>query len=95
MPAPFTQPPSQVLQEYPEMRPLQREFEALVGQRDVAGKAVNVLSPDVVRQTAPTLRRSALGVLAEFPPGRGLTLATKRSFHNRCMPPDMRSFITS
>jgi hypothetical protein len=29
-----TQPPSQVLQEYPEMRPLQREFEALVGQRD-------------------------------------------------------------
>jgi len=27
-----TQPPSQVLQEYPEMRPLQREFEALVGQ---------------------------------------------------------------
>ncbi len=29
-----TQPPSQVLQEYPEMRALQREFEALVGQRD-------------------------------------------------------------
>jgi hypothetical protein len=29
-----TQPPSQVLQEYPEMQPLQREFEALVGQRD-------------------------------------------------------------
>jgi len=27
-----TQPPSQVLQEYPEMRSLQREFEALVGQ---------------------------------------------------------------
>ncbi|MCZ2818991.1 helicase C-terminal domain-containing protein [Modestobacter sp. VKM Ac-2977] len=46
---------------------------SLVGQRDVAGKAVNVLSPDVVRQTAPTLRRSALGVLAEFPSGQGLT----------------------
>jgi hypothetical protein len=45
---------------------------SLVGQRDVAGKAVNVLSPDVVRQTAPVLRRSALSVLAEFPPGRGL-----------------------
>jgi nitroreductase len=29
-----TQPPSQVLQEFPEMRALQREFEALVGQRD-------------------------------------------------------------
>lgn len=29
-----TQPPSQVLQEYPEMRALQREFETLVGQRD-------------------------------------------------------------
>ncbi|MGY5883773.1 helicase C-terminal domain-containing protein [Modestobacter lacusdianchii] len=46
---------------------------SLVGQRDVAGKAVNVLSPDVVRQTAPALRRSALAVLAEFPPGEGLT----------------------
>ncbi|MFN8838968.1 MAG: Acg family FMN-binding oxidoreductase [Burkholderiales bacterium] len=29
-----TQPPSQVLQEFPEMRALQREFGALVGQRD-------------------------------------------------------------
>jgi len=28
-----TQPPSQVLQEYAEMQPLQREFEQLVGQR--------------------------------------------------------------
>ncbi|WP_299956058.1 helicase C-terminal domain-containing protein [uncultured Modestobacter sp.] len=46
---------------------------SLVGQRDVAGKAVNVLSPDTVRQTAPALRRSALAVLAEFPPGEGLT----------------------
>ncbi|CCH86280.1 conserved protein of unknown function [Modestobacter italicus] len=45
---------------------------SLVGQRDVAGKAVNVLSPDVVRQTAPVLRRSALSVLAEFPAGTGL-----------------------
>jgi hypothetical protein len=45
---------------------------SLVGQRDMAGKAVNVLSPDVVRQTAPVLRRSALAVLAEFPPGTGL-----------------------
>ncbi|MCW2618269.1 MAG: uncharacterized protein JWR28_1418, partial [Modestobacter sp.] len=45
---------------------------SLVGQRDMAGKAVNVLSPDVVRQTAPVLRRSALSVLAEFPPGKGL-----------------------
>ncbi len=45
---------------------------ALVGQRDVAGKAVNVLSPDVVRQTAPTIRRSALAALADYPPGHGL-----------------------
>jgi hypothetical protein len=45
---------------------------SLVGQRDVAGKAVNVLAPDVVRQTAPALRRSALSVLAEFPVGTGL-----------------------
>ena len=44
---------------------------SLVGQRDVAGKAVNVLSPDVVRQTAPVLRRSALSVLGRFPPGDG------------------------
>jgi hypothetical protein len=36
-----TQPPSQVLQEYPEMRTLQREFEALVGQRD--GEKVQML----------------------------------------------------
>jgi nitroreductase len=28
-----TQPPSQVLQEFEEMQPLQREFERLVGQR--------------------------------------------------------------
>ena len=46
---------------------------SLVGQRDVAGKAVNVLAPDVVRQTAPALRRSALAVLAEHPPGTGLS----------------------
>jgi hypothetical protein len=31
-----------------------------------------VLAPDVVRQTAPALRRSALSVLAEYPPGTGL-----------------------
>jgi hypothetical protein len=46
---------------------------SLVGQRDVAGKAVNPLSPDLVRHTAPTIRRSALAVLAEFPPGTGLS----------------------
>ena len=45
---------------------------SLVGQRDVAGKAVNALSPDLVRHTAPAIRRSALTVLAEFPPGTGL-----------------------
>jgi XPB/Ssl2-like helicase family protein/WYL domain-containing protein len=45
---------------------------SLVGQRDLAGKAVNVLSPDVVRQTAPALRASVLSVLAEYPPGSGL-----------------------
>src|SRR4051812_30234828 len=45
---------------------------SLVGQRDVAGKAVNPLSPDLVRHTAPAIRRSALAVLAEFPPGSGL-----------------------
>ena len=46
---------------------------SLVGQRDVAGKAVNPLSPDLVRHTAPAIRRSALTVLAEFPPGSGLS----------------------
>src|SRR3954447_20947664 len=45
---------------------------SLAGQRDVAGKAVNPLSPDLVRHTAPAIRRSALTVLAEFPPGSGL-----------------------
>jgi hypothetical protein len=45
---------------------------SLVGQRDVAGKAVNPLSPDLVRHTAPAIRRSALAVLAEFPAGSGL-----------------------
>jgi hypothetical protein len=45
---------------------------SLVGQRDVAGKAVNPLSPDLVRHTAPAIRRSALAVLAEYPPGCGL-----------------------
>ena len=44
---------------------------SLVGQRDVAGKAVNPLSPDLVRHTAPAIRRSALTVLAEYPPGAG------------------------
>jgi hypothetical protein len=28
-------------------------------------------------------------------PSRGLTRRTKRSFHSRCMPPDIASFITS
>lgn len=45
---------------------------SLVGQRDVAGKAVNVLSPEIVRQTAPAIRRSALAALAAYPRGRGL-----------------------
>lgn len=36
-----THPPSQVLQEYPEMRPLQREFDARVGRRD--GETVQML----------------------------------------------------
>jgi hypothetical protein len=45
---------------------------SLVGQRDVAGKAVNPLSPELVRHTAPAIRRSALTVLAEYPPGSGL-----------------------
>jgi hypothetical protein len=45
---------------------------SLVGQRDVAGKAVNALSPDLVRHTAPAIRRPALAVLAEYPPGTGL-----------------------
>jgi hypothetical protein len=44
---------------------------SLVGQRDVAGKAVNALSPDLVRHTAPAIRRSALAVLAEYPRGSG------------------------
>jgi hypothetical protein len=45
---------------------------ALVGQRDVAGKAANALSPDLVRHTAPAIRRSALSALAEYPAGSGL-----------------------
>jgi hypothetical protein len=45
---------------------------SLVGHRDVAGKAVNPLSPDLVRHTAPAIRRSALTVLAESPAGSGL-----------------------
>ncbi|SDF15071.1 WYL domain-containing protein [Blastococcus fimeti] len=45
---------------------------ALVGQRDVAGKAANALSPDLVRHTAPAIRRSALAALAEHPEGSGL-----------------------
>ncbi|WP_344690396.1 helicase C-terminal domain-containing protein [Blastococcus jejuensis] len=46
---------------------------SLVGQRDAAGKAVNPLSPDLVRHTAPAIRRSALTVLAESPAGTGLS----------------------
>ncbi|RBY78089.1 hypothetical protein DQ239_09415 [Blastococcus sp. TF02-09] len=45
---------------------------ALVGQRDVAGKAANALSPDLVRHTAPAIRRSALTALASYPAGSGL-----------------------
>ncbi|MGY1825849.1 helicase-associated domain-containing protein [Blastococcus sp. SYSU DS0541] len=45
---------------------------SLVGVRDLAGKAANPLSPDLVRHTAPAIRRSALAVLAEQPPGSGL-----------------------
>ncbi|MGY1759855.1 helicase C-terminal domain-containing protein [Geodermatophilus sp. SYSU D00779] len=45
---------------------------SLAGQRDVSGKAVNALSPDLVRHTAPAIRRSALSALAEYPPGRGV-----------------------
>ncbi|WP_091323552.1 helicase C-terminal domain-containing protein [Geodermatophilus ruber] len=45
---------------------------SLAGQRDVSGKAVNALSPDLVRHTAPAIRRSALAALAEYPAGAGL-----------------------
>ncbi|MGY1733074.1 helicase-associated domain-containing protein [Geodermatophilus sp. SYSU D01045] len=45
---------------------------SLVGSRDVAGKAVNALSPDLVRHTAPAIRRSALAALLDAPPGCGL-----------------------
>ncbi|MGY1820572.1 helicase-associated domain-containing protein [Geodermatophilus sp. SYSU D00079] len=45
---------------------------ALAGQRDVSGKAVNALSPDLVRHTAPAIRRSALSALAEYPRGSGV-----------------------
>jgi hypothetical protein len=45
---------------------------SLVGQRDAAGKAVNPLSPDLVRHTAPAIRRSVLAALAEYAPGSGL-----------------------
>jgi nitroreductase len=50
-----TQPPSQVLQEFPEMRALQREFEAIVGQRP--GERVQMLvrigHPDGARAPSP------------------------------------------
>src|SRR4051794_28573376 len=45
---------------------------SLAGQRDLAGKAVNALSPDLVRHTAPAIRRPTLAALAEYPPGSGL-----------------------
>jgi hypothetical protein len=45
---------------------------SLVGHRDVAGKAVNPLSPDLVRHTAPAIRRSALSALADSAAGEGL-----------------------
>ncbi|SEP09646.1 helicase C-terminal domain-containing protein [Trujillonella endophytica] len=45
---------------------------SLVGQRDVGGKAVNALSPDLVRHTAAGIRRGALAALAEYPRGAGL-----------------------
>src|SRR4051794_4410649 len=45
---------------------------SLVGQRDVAGKGVNALSPDLVRHTAPAIRRPTLQTLAEYPAGSGL-----------------------
>jgi hypothetical protein len=45
---------------------------SLVGQRDLAGKAVNVLSPDVVRHTVPAVRRTLLATLGELGPGLGL-----------------------
>ncbi|RFU19437.1 helicase C-terminal domain-containing protein [Geodermatophilus marinus] len=44
---------------------------SLAGQRDVSGKAVNALSPDLVRHTAPAVRRAALDALAGYPPGSG------------------------
>jgi nitroreductase len=57
-----TQPPSQVLQEYPEMRELQREFEALVGQKP--GEKVQMLVRVGVPDAAPV--RSPRRPLAGF-----------------------------
>jgi hypothetical protein len=45
---------------------------SLVGQRDVAGKGVNALSPELVRHTAPAIRHSVLAALAGSAPGCGL-----------------------
>jgi hypothetical protein len=47
---------------------------SLAGQRDVGGKAANALSADLVRHTAPAIRRAALTALAEYPPGRGVVV---------------------
>jgi hypothetical protein len=44
---------------------------AMVGQRDDRDKPINALSHEVSRILAPSLRRAALGVLAEFPEGAG------------------------
>lgn len=42
---------------------------AMVGQRDEKDKPISALSPEASRLTATVLRRAALGVLAELPPG--------------------------
>ena len=52
---------------------------SLVGQRDVAGKAVNPLSPDLVRHTAPAIRRSASASRA----GTGASRSARRGVRQR------------
>ena len=55
--------------------------------------ATVTLAPPSARRKAMSPVPPAMSRICS--PLRGFTRRTKRSFHNRCMPPDIASFITS
>jgi hypothetical protein len=73
-----------------------RRNPARAGTRDAADKVQNALSPELSWIRGPVDRRFVLGMLAELPPGSGLTpagLAERLAWRSPLRPPEHRAAV--